>query len=202
MKLLRNVSVDEISLVRKGANGKRIYLKKSMEQDQAILEKAMADKAKAEADAAASAQALEKALAEKATAEAAAQALEKALADKVEAAEIAESISKAAVDFPNLPEKAEVVGPVLRSIRKSDPKAADVVDALLRKLDAVSKQLLEPRGRTDASDASATALDEITKRAQGLVAEGKAKTLAKAFDQVLSADKDLYNRYVTEQKAR
>lgn len=230
---LRNITVKEISLVKKGANGKRIHLTKSQEtemnenaQTQEIekaqaeataakvaLEKAEADRKaaedkivaleKAQAEASEKA-AAEKALLEKAQAEAVEKAadLEKALAVEKEAKEVSESVQKAAVAFKHLPETPENLGPMLRSIRKVDAAVADKLEALLTKVDALSKSALDPRGTSVAGDASATALDEIQKRAKALVDTGKAATLAKAFDAVLCADKDLYTRYQAEKAAK
>jgi chromosome segregation ATPase len=229
---LKDVCVDEISLVNKAANKKRIYMRKSADTDtepntmdktpeelakaaqdaQVALEKAEADKKaaeakiaeleKAKADAEAKA-ADEKAALEKAKkdAEDKAAELEKAVAAEKEAKEVTESIQKAANLFKNLPEKPEALGPLLRQIRKADAKAADQIESILVKADALVKQSLEPKGTSKAQDASNTALDEINKRAKELLAAGKVTSLAKGFDQVLKDDKKLYDRYVAEQKS-
>lgn len=228
---LKNLSINEVSLVKKGANGKRIFLTKSLEQEsdqmnEQEIEKALKDAAdakvaleKAEADAKASADkiaalekaaadsaaqaAAEKATLEKAAVDAAARTveLEKALAVEKEAKEVSEAIQKAAASFKNLPETPEALGPMLRAIRKADAAAADKLEALLVKIDALAKSALDPRGTASGGDASATALDEIRKRADALVKAGKVDSIAKGFDEVLRADKDLYNRYEAEKSA-
>lgn len=229
---LKNLTINEVSLVKKGANGKKIHLTKSHEQDSGSMdaqeiEKALRDaadakvaleKAEAEkAEAAAKIAALEKAAAEtaekaeaeraaleKAAVDAAAKAveLEKALAVEKEAKEVSEAIQKAAASYKNLPEKPEDLGPLLRTVRKADAAAADRLEALLVKVDAIAKAALDPRGTSVGGDAAATALDEIRKRAEGLVKAGKANTIAKAFDEVLRTDKDLYTRYEAERAAK
>lgn len=226
---LRNLAIHEVSLVKKGANGKRIHLTKSLNQDDTMedqiektlkdaadakvaLEKAEADRKTAEdriaalekaaADTATQA-AAEKATLEKAAVEATARAvdLEKALAVEKEAKEVSEAIQKAAVSFKHLPETPEALGPMLRAVRKADAATADKLEALLTKIDALAKSALDPRGTATGGDASATALDEIRKRADALVKAGKVDSIAKGFDEVLRADKDLYTRYATEQSA-
>jgi hypothetical protein len=225
-KRLVNLTVNEVSLVKTGANAKRIYLTKSHQgTDQmnveeiekaaadakVALEKAEAEKAEVVAKLAAleAAQveslakaATEKAALEKATADAVAKAaeFEKALAVEKEAKEVSEAIQKASVDYKHLPEKPEDLGPLLRSVRKSDAAVADRLESLLKKLDALSKSALDPKGATLAEDKSETALDEINKRAKALVDSGKAATVAKAFDAVLRADTELYTRYTIEQR--
>lgn len=222
---LRNLTINEVSLVKKGANAKRIYLTKGQDETmdnteiekaaaeaKVALEKAQAEKAeveaklaaleKASAEAATQASA-EKAALEKASAEAVAKAadLEKALAVEKEAKEISEAVQKAAVDFKNLPEAPESLGPMLRTIRKADAAVADRLEALLKKVDALSKSALDPKGSAKAEDKTETALDEINKQAKALVDAGKATSLAKAFDEVLRADPALYTRYAAEQSA-
>lgn len=226
---LRNLAIHEVSLVKKGANGKRIHLTKSLNQDDTMedqiektlkdaadakvaLEKAEAERKTAEdriaalekaaADTATQA-AAEKATLEKAAVEATARAvdLEKALAVEKEAKEVSEAIQKAAVSFKHLPETPEALGPMLRAVRKADAATADKLEALLTKIDALAKSALDPRGTATGGDASATALDEIRKRADALVKAGKVDSIAKGFDEVLRADKDLYTRYASEQSA-
>jgi hypothetical protein len=227
---LTNLSIKEISLVKKGANGKRIYLTKAQDSDQmdtqeiekalkdaadakVALEKAEADRKTAEdkiaalekaaADAAA-ATATERAALEKAAVDAAAKAveLEKALEIEKEAKAVSEAVQKAAVAYKHLPETPEVLGPLLRTIRKADAAVADKVEALLAKVDTIAKSALDPRGTARGGDASATALDEIRKRAEALVKAGKVDSIAKGFDEVLRADKDLYTRYEAERASK
>lgn len=233
---LTNIEVKAVSLVAKGANAKRIHLRKSddvgekdseMENDKVELEKAqtaaaeaavalekaatdqkaLADKIvaleKAATDALA-ATAAEKVALEKAVTESAAKTveLEKALAIEKEAKEVAESIKKASESFKNLPEKAEELGPLLRRIRKADAEAADKVEALLAKVDAISKGALDTKGTAKAGDATVSALDEIKKRAAVLVLEKKAKNEADGMDKVLVADKALYAQYQAEKTTR
>jgi hypothetical protein len=225
-KQLLNLTVNEVSLVKKGANNKRIYLTKSQGTDQmnveeiekaaaeakVALEKAEAEKAevvaklaaleKAQAEAVVEREALVKAQGEaleKASVEKA--ALEKALADQRDATEVAEAIQKASVDYKNLPESPEALGPMLRKVRKMDAATADTLDALLKKLDAVAKNALDPRGVAKGDDVAKSALDEISKRAKALVESGKFTSIAKATDAVLTSDKDLYNRYQAEKPA-
>jgi len=224
---LQNVVVKEVSLVPKGANNKRIFLRKDsgMEDNTVALEKAVAEaaaatvaleKAAAEQKAlterlealekaaldAAAATAAEKVALEKAAADANAKAveLEKALATEKEAKEVAESIQKAADTFKNLPEKAEVLGPLLRTVRKADAAAADAIEALLKKVDAISKGALDTAGSAKGEDAPKSAWEEIEKRAKALVIEKKATTFAAAVDQVMVADKALYNQYQSEKR--
>lgn len=234
---LQNVITKEISIVPKGMNRKKIYLRKSADTEDStmeelekaqkeaadaktalekaaadsaalatkvgVLEKAAADAATASEAAAASA-AAEKTLLEKAAADSAAKTieLEKALSIEKEAKEVAESIKKASESFKNLPEKAEDLGPLLRRIRKADAEAADKVEALLAKVDAISKGALDSRGTAKAGDATVSALDEIEKRAKTLVVEKKAKNLADGMDKVLVADKALYAQYQAEKNTR
>lgn len=227
---LRNLSIKEVSLVKKGANGKRIHLTKAQDSDQmdqqeiekaqkeaadakAALEKADTDRKAAEgriaalekaaADAATAATA-EKVALEKAAAEATAKAieLEKALAVEKEAKEVSEAVQKAAAAYKHLPETPEVLGPALRALRKADAGAADKIEAVLAKVDALAKSALDPRGTATAGNASATALDEIRKRAEALVKAGKVDSIAKGFDEVLRSDKDLYTRYEAERASK
>ena len=222
--LLHTVTVTEVALCKKGKNQKRYYLRKAQDETmdateiekaaaeaKVALEKAVAEKAEVEAKLAAlekaSAEAAvkatdEKAALEKASAEAVAKAadLEKALAVEKEAKEVSEAVQKAAVDYKNLPESPEALGPMLRSIRKADAAVADRLEALLKKVDALSKSALDPKGSAKAEDKSDTALDEINKRAKALVDGGKATTLAKAFDAVLREDASLYTRYAAESR--
>jgi chromosome segregation ATPase len=226
---LKDVCVDEISLVNKGANKKRIYMRKSADTEtepndmdtpeqiakaaQEALVKAEAAKKEAEDKLAALEKAQkeaeakaadEKAALEKAKkdAEDKAAELEKVAAAEKEAKEVAESIQKASSTFKNIPEKAEDLGPLLRKIRKADAKVADQLEALLTKVDALVKQSLDAKGSSKALDAPATALDEITKRAKALLEAGKVTSLAKGFDQVLKDDADLYSRYEAEKQRK
>lgn len=228
--LLHDVEVTEVALCKRGKNKKRYYLRKNDSQDDTMnaqeIEKALKDAAdakvaleKAAADAKASADkiaalekaaadstaqaAAEKATLEKAAVDAAARTveLEKALAVEKEAKEVSEAIQKAAASFKNLPETPEALGPMLRAIRKADAAAADKLEALLTKVDALAKSALDPRGTASGGDASATALDEIRKRADALVKAGKVDSIAKGFDEVLRADKALYAKYEAEKSA-
>lgn len=236
---LSDVVVKEVALVPKGANAKRIHLRKEadatdspegtdMDETQKIalekaqndaklaaeaLEKAQADaKAQAEkiaelekaAAAATEAAAAEKAALEKAAADEKAKAVElqKALDAEKEAKEVAESIQKASVEFKNLPEKAEDLGPLLRSIRKAAPDAADKIEAVLKKVDAIAKGALDVAGASNAGTAAGTALEAIEKKAAELVKAGSVKTVAEGFDVVLKSDKKLYDQYEREKNAR
>jgi hypothetical protein len=220
---LSKLKVNEVSLVGKGANGRRVYLRKSAdsldEVDVTVAEPTV-ELEKALAAAAESAVALEKAAVEKATlearlvelekaqtdalAKAAAEKVEveKALAAQVEAAAVAECIQKASVDFKNLPEPAADLGPLLRNVSKVDPVAGVKLEALLKKLDALAKSALEPKGTTVAADATASAWDEIQKRASKVVAEKGAPTLAQAVEAVMKADPSLYDKHQAERAAR
>lgn len=238
---LSGVVVKEISLVPKGANGRKVYLRKDAdsqgtgtemnEAEKIALEKAQTDaktaaealeKAQAEAATAAKSQAdkiaelekaaadakvaadADKALVEKAAADAKAKAeeLQKALDAEKEAKEVAESITKAASDFKNLPEKAEDLGPLLRSIRKAAPDVADKVEALLKKVDAIAKGALDVKGVSTGGNAADTALSKIEKKAAELVKAGTVKTVEQGFAEVLKTDKALYAQYDREKNAR
>lgn len=209
---LQNVLVKEIALVSRGANAKRIFLTKSLEEQEEqeepvadtktpeaiALEKAQTDLAAVQAQVIE----LQKAQAEAKTASdalvAAKEAVEKALAAEKETAEVADSVRKAADNYKNLPEKPEVLGPVLRQIRKIDAKSADTLESLLKKVDEIAKQALNPKGSSSAEDKPDSAIAEITKRANGLVSAKVVTTFAKAFDRVLQDDKTLYAKYESE----
>lgn len=227
---LVELSVREVATVKKGANAKKIFLRKSDEtgtgmNEKELLEKAEADakaakealekaqadaKAasekiaaleKAAADAKAAAEA-EKAAVEKAAAEAVAKAadLEQKLAIEKEAKEVAEAVKKASEDFKNLPEKAEVLGPALRAVRKADAKSADVLESILKKVDAIAAASLTAAGTSRSDDKPASALDEIQKAAEKLVKDGVVKSVAEGFSRVLDTDKKLYDEYTKEQR--
>ena len=224
--ILQNLVVNEVSLVKKGANRKKYYLKKADDEMNEEIEKAQKDAAdakealeKAQADTAAltaklaelekatadtaEASKLEKAALEKASAEAVAKALEleKALAVEKEAKEVAAAVSKAAVDYRNLPEKAEVLGADLRTIRKSDSTLADRLEGLLRKLDALAKQALDPKGSAKAAETSGSANEEIKKRAQALVDAKVVPTYSKGVEKALLDDRDLYAAHEAEKNS-
>lgn len=226
---LVDLEVREIATVKKGANAKRIFLKKADDTvtDKELLEKAAADAVaakaaleKAEADskaqlekiasleaaasAAAEAASAERAALEKAQADAVAKAadLEAKLAVEKEAKEVAAAVAKASEDFKNLPEKAEVLGPALRAIRKADAKSADVLEAILKKVDVIAASALGAKGTAQGEDKAASALDEIQKAAEQLVKEGVVKSVAAGFDHVLSTNKKLYDEYTKERARR
>ncbi len=220
---LANVVVNEVSLVKRGANKKKFFLTKSDDQEtktmenektpEAIaLEKAQADLKVAQEKAVelekAQTTALEKVQAEKVALETAQAAmvektvaLEKALAAETESKEVNAAIQKAATDFKNLPEKPDALGPLLRSIRKVDAVAADKIEAVLKKVDELVRQSLDSKGSSVANDKAATAWDEITKRANGLVTAKVAKSFAEGVEKVLAEDKTLYTQHEAEQKA-
>lgn len=229
--LLKDLRVDEVSLVDKGANNKRYYLTKAADPTpvsetptmepilkadgsldtehpviKAALEAAAASAAKAEsvkiekavAEAKAEAEKVAKAAEEKAAAVLADKvALEKRLADEQEAKEVSESIRKCAAEFKNLPAKAEQLGPDLRAVRKSDAALADRLEHLLKSLDAIAAQALEPKGTAKAEEKSESAWAEIQKRAKAVM-EAEKVSEAVAIDRVLTADNTLYAAYQAE----
>lgn len=227
---LVNVTVEEVSLVKKGANRKSFYLKKHspvpQEVDPMEVEKAQAEtaeiktaleKAVAEQTAlreqiatlekaageAAAATAAEKAALEASNAEAIAKAveLEKTLVIEKEAKEVSEAVQKASELFKNLPVNASELGPDLRTIRKASPEVADRIEAVLTKVDALSKINLAPIGSSKGEDKPATALEEMQKRASEMVTKGIAPTFATAFAQVLKNHPDLYAAHEAEKKS-
>ena len=120
--------------------------------------------------------------------------LKKALETEREAKAVAESIQKAAQDFKNLPEKADALGPVLRAIRKADATAADFVENLLKRADAVFAQALTPVGQAARGEAetSGSTWEKVQKRAQALVRDGKAANVAKAVADIFAKEPELY----------
>jgi len=121
--------------------------------------------------------------AEKATAEAVAKAaeIEKTLLAERESKETADSIAKAKEDFAGLPVKAEDLGPALRSIRKSDPAAAEAIESVLKSCKALVAKALEPVGQAPAVEDNTSAWDRVQKQAKEMVAKGEAKTEAIAI---------------------
>lgn len=165
----------------------------------AVNEAVAKAKAAAEAEVAAAkdaaAETVKKALEEKV-------ALEKRLADAAEAAEVAEAVQKAATNFKNLPVKPDVLGRDLRAVRKADGALADRLETLLKAYDALALQATEPKGAAAAAETSATALDEINKRAKALVDAKQVQTFAEGVNKALSDDAELYKQYESEKKAK
>jgi hypothetical protein len=220
-KLLKNLTVHEVSLVGSPANRKKFALTKSAEvlvSDEVKTEPAVEAAPAAEAapvallkaDGTPDEEALAKldpvlrpqfealfkaqADAVKAQAEAVAKAaaLEATLATEKETAEVKEAISKAAVDFAGLPAKAEDLGPALRVLRKADAAAAELVENVLKSCKALVGQALEPVGKAAAADESTSTMEKVMKRAADMVAKGEAKTKEIAFSKILESDKALY----------
>lgn len=125
--------------------------------------------------------------------------LRKALDDEREGKAVAESIAKAAQTYANIPEKAEALGPALRAIRKADAKAADLIENVLKRADALFAQSLAPIGNvaTDSGDSTWT---KVEKRAAEMVKKGEAKNIAKAIDAIVSAEPALYEAIQAEKK--
>jgi hypothetical protein len=140
----------------------------------------------------------------KAQADAVAKAAEltKALEDERESKAVGESIQKAAADFKHLPEKAEALGPALRTLRKSDAKAVEVIENVLKRADALVAQALDPKGApaTATEDAGASTYERVEKRAHALVAKGEVKTVADGVAKIFAAEPKLYAAHEAEKK--
>ncbi len=132
-----------------------------------------------------------------------AEALSKALDEEREAKAVTESIQKAAADFKHLPEKADVLGPVLRTLRKADAKAVEVIEGVLKRADALAAQSLEPKGVSPAQTEDASGLstyEKVAKRAEKGVSSGEFKTIAEGVSKIFATDPALYAAHEAEKK--
>lgn len=89
----------------------------------------------------------------------------------------------------------------LKAIHGWKPEAAAAVEQVLRAADeqAAKGALFGQVGATGAAgDTGAAAFDKATTMARKLVAEGKAKSVSKALEQVWTAHPDLYKQHVQE----
>lgn len=93
--------------------------------------------------------------------------------------------------------KAEDTAGLLRRLEKNDPKDAAAVEALLKAANEVmskSEQITKEFGKTGGTGEFAKAIDEITAKAQELMAKDAKLTLAKARTMVRDANVDLAKR--------
>lgn len=132
-----------------------------------------------------------------------AEALSKTLDEEREAKAVTESIQKAAADFKHLPERADVIGPALRSLRKADAKAVEVIENVLKRADALASQTLNPKGLSAAQTEEAAGLstyEKVAKRAEKGVATGEFKSIAEGVAKLFAADPALYTAHEAEKK--
>lgn len=130
-----------------------------------------------------------------------AESLAKQLDAEREEKAVAESIQKAAVDFKHLPEKPETLGPALRALRKSDAKAVEVLENVLKRADALVAQSLDVKGvSANGADASATTYEKVVKRAKVLLEKGEVKSIADGVASIFAAEPALYAAHEAEKK--
>lgn len=221
-KRLRALVVDEVSLVPKGANNKRIFLTKAAPEENDMAGQAEIEQApEAEIPApegvekgavldvpadvraqledlrkAADAQKAELETLRKAADEAVAKQVElqKALASEVESKEVREAITKHAETFKHLPGKAADVAPALRALKKAAPAQAELIEGLLKQVDALLGQgsTLEPVGKaTDEAEPPSRAR-ELSEKVEALMKADTKITREKAIVAVLDAHPHLY----------
>lgn len=117
------------------------------------------------------------------------------------AAELAKAVETAA-EFAALPGvDPQVLGEDLVKMRAALPEVAERVEAILKgSAIAIGEAGVLKEVGSDTADVSdsADAWGLIESRANDLVANGEASSIAKAITIVAERDKDLYNRYLTE----
>lgn len=117
------------------------------------------------------------------------------------AAELAKAVETAA-EFAALPGvDPQLLGEDLVKMRAALPEVAERVEAILKgSAIAIGEAGVLKEVGSDTADASdaADAWGLIESRANDLVANGEASSIAKAITIVAERDKDLYNRYLTE----
>jgi hypothetical protein len=162
---LKDIVVQEVSLVSAGANKKRFYVMKSLQSQEASVEEEVKDpviekaaepvEEVVEAPVVEAAPAVEVSKAEESQVESVSKAeiaslrkaveeskarqveLQKALDGEREAREVKEAVLKHAESFKNLPAKAEELAPALRTLAKAAPEAAALVEKVLKSVDAL-----------------------------------------------------------------
>lgn len=139
--------------------------------------------------------------------------LQKRFDEEVAKRESAEAIAKAARDaqhmteltkraeteFPALPGTAVETAQVLKSLDKLTTEERTAVETLLKSGNACLLQGMKPAGSDAVGKGGEDAWGKIEKRAQALVAEGKATNLAKAIMLVTEQEPALYDAYLKEQ---
>jgi len=117
------------------------------------------------------------------------------------AAELAKAVETAA-EFAALPGvDPQVLGEDLVKMRAALPEVAERVEAILKgSAIAIGEAGVLKEVGSDTADVSdaADAWGLIESRANDLVANGEASSIAKAITIVAERDKELYNRYLTE----
>jgi hypothetical protein len=198
-KRLTDLKVHEISLVPKGANGKRIHLTKSAETQPTTdtgskemeeeIAKSLEDLRKT-----AEAQRAELESLRKSADEAVQKQLElqKQLADEREAVAVRDAIAKHAERFPNIPGKADELAPALRTLAKVAPEAHEVLCKALDAANALCARATEPVGKADAPEAPGTAAEELAEVVKALRKEDPTLTEAQAIVKAYEQREDLY----------
>lgn len=133
-----------------------------------------------------------------------AESLTKQLEAAQEEKEVREAVEKAAKAFPNIPGKAQDLGVALRAVRKADAKAADVIEAALTAANKLAEKGLEPVGKSDpTNEAGKSPIEKLNDIAAAKVVQSAGKlSLAKAFDQALVENPDLYAAYEADKKGK
>jgi len=198
-KRLTNLQVHEISLVPKGANGKKIHLMKMAEPEtnpdtrskemEEEIAKSLEDLRKT-----AEAQRVELEALRKSADEAVQKQLElqKQLADEREAVAVRESIAKFAARFPHIPGKAEDLAPAMRALSKVAPEAHEALCKALDAANALCDRSTDPVGKADAPEVPGTAADELAEVVKALRKEDPTLTEAQAIVKAYEQREDLY----------
>jgi len=131
--------------------------------------------------------------------------LQKQLQVEKEARLATEFVAKAHANYPNLTDLDDL-GIVLKDLHTFNPELALSVEKRLVAANAIASEvavLTKELGREQQDDAFAnSAWAEIQKRANALIDQGIEQNTSVAITKVMDADKNLYNRYLTEQANR
>lgn len=138
-----------------------------------------------------------------AKAEAEAKSAKEALAKAEEEKELGVAIAKARSDYRFVAGKPEEIGAAMRAVAKADPKAASVLDAVLKGASEAMKAsgLFKEAGVTGSAPGAGSAEGEVKAKVEELCKSDPKLTPEMAFTRLVKANPTLHARLEAERTA-
>jgi ATP-dependent Clp endopeptidase proteolytic subunit ClpP len=111
------------------------------------------------------------------------------LAAEIEAREIRDLTAEVSAAYSNVPMVVADFAPAIRALRKADPKASEVIETALKRVNALLDQTLDPRGSTKAE--TLTPEQEVDRLARAKMAEDRTLTIEQARSKVYTENPKL-----------